>query len=188
MRMNNRYLWLSYAGLLALITFYLWTKKWYVGTIVTLYLVFTPLVLGQKLRYRLSFVEFLQSVMLSSIILIVAGFFLFIMGAHFEFPLLKRILFHFFIAAIPEETYFRGFLQERLGNNLKAILLVSILFVLAHIPRMVFASDPSSLLTFFPSIVMGLIYYKTGNLLYPVIFHALSNLLMESARGYHIPW
>jgi membrane protease YdiL (CAAX protease family) len=182
---SNRPLhWWSYPWLLVLVSLYLWSRQWWLGSIVTLYLVGVPVMAGQRLRFRLDRVDVCQAFVFSAIVLGGVGFFFLVMGASFEAPPLKKVLFHVFVAAVPEEIYFRGFFQERLGNDLRAVVLVSVLFSLAHTPRMVLEGDLSSALTFFPSLLMGGLYYKTGNLLHPIVFHALSNILMECTKGY----
>jgi len=89
------------------------------------------------------------------------------------------ILFHLFIVSLPEEIYFRGFLQEAIGNNIKGVIMVSILFSIIHLPKLIFDGDLSSALTFFPSIVMGYLYMKTSNILPSVIFHFSANILFS---------
>ncbi|RME67592.1 MAG: CPBP family intramembrane metalloprotease [Nitrospirae bacterium] len=186
MSINKRALhWWSYPGLILLTGLYLWLRHWYLGALVTLYLVGVPVLAGQRLNFRVDRVDLCQALTFSFLILGGVWFFFLVMGASFELPSVNRILFHVFVAAVPEEVYFRGFFQERLGNNLKAVFVVSVLFTLAHTPRMFIEGDLSAVLTFFPSLLMGGLYYKTGNLLHPIVFHALSNLLMESTKGYY---
>jgi membrane protease YdiL (CAAX protease family) len=85
------------------------------------------------------------------------------------------IIYQLFGVAFPEEVYFRGFLQERLGNTKLSVFLVSILFAGMHLPRLVVFGDAASLLTFFPSLIMGYLYFRTSNLLPCVIFHFVAN-------------
>jgi membrane protease YdiL (CAAX protease family) len=81
--------------------------------------------------------------------------------------------------SLPEEVFFRGFLQESCGNNMKSLLLVSLLFAVAHIPAFLFYKDAYALLTFFPSIVMGFLYLRTSNVLPGVLFHFASNVVYQ---------
>ncbi len=90
---------------------------------------------------------------------------------------MEVILFHLFIVSIPEEIYFRGFLQEVIGNNIKGVVMVSVLFSIIHLPKLIFDGDLSSALTFFPSLVMGYLYMKTSNILPSVIFHFTANIV-----------
>jgi membrane protease YdiL (CAAX protease family) len=62
------------------------------------------------------------------------------------------------------------------------VLLVSLLFAVAHVPKALFLGDWMSLLTFFPSLVMGWLYMKTNNILPGTIFHLLANLIHQGAR------
>ncbi len=100
----------------------------------------------------------------------------------FEMPNIKFIIFQLIAVAIPEEIFFRGFLQHSIGNNCKAVLVTSLLFSFAHLPVFVIYTDIYPLLTFFPSIVLGLIYMKTKNLLPCIMFHFLSNILWAGFR------
>jgi membrane protease YdiL (CAAX protease family) len=87
------------------------------------------------------------------------------------------LVFQLLGVSVPEEVYFRGFLQQRFGNTLWSVLVVSLLFSFMHLPQFIFYGDRYSLLTFFPSVVMGLLYFRTSNVLPSVIFHFLSNVV-----------
>jgi membrane protease YdiL (CAAX protease family) len=90
------------------------------------------------------------------------------------------VIFQLLGVSVPEEVYFRGFLQDRLGNTLKSVLVVSLLFSFMHLPQFIFYGDRYSLLTFFPSLVMGLLYWRTSNILPSAIFHFSSNIVFLS--------
>lgn len=96
------------------------------------------------------------------------------------YPSATEIIYLAFAIAIPEEIFFRGFIQERLGNNWKAIIITSLLFSFAHIPNLIFQGDYLSPLTFFPSLIMGWLYMKRSNLLPSIIFHFFANLFYNS--------
>jgi membrane protease YdiL (CAAX protease family) len=87
------------------------------------------------------------------------------------------VIFQLLGVSVPEEVYFRGFLQDGLGNTLKSVLVVSLLFSFMHLPQFIFYGDRYSLLTFFPSLVMGLLYWRTSNVLPSAIFHFSSNIV-----------
>ena len=93
------------------------------------------------------------------------------------------ILVQFLLIAIPEEVFFRGFLQKSFGNTIKAVFFVSILFAIAHLitvcgtGRVSLLGCGQNALTFFPSIVMGYLYVKTETLWSSIIFHFLANLV-----------
>ncbi|MFN3396805.1 MAG: type II CAAX prenyl endopeptidase Rce1 family protein, partial [Thermodesulfovibrionales bacterium] len=91
--------------------------------------------------------------------------------------LLRSAPYQLLGVALPEEIYFRGFLQEGMGNNLRAVLIVSILFSIVHLPQLIFYGEFMAPLTFFPSLIMGYLYKRTGNILTPTIFHFLANMV-----------
>jgi membrane protease YdiL (CAAX protease family) len=90
------------------------------------------------------------------------------------------LIFQLIGAAFPEEFFFRGFLQDSIGRNIKAVIFVSILFSLAHLPKAVFTDEWMSLLSFFPSLAMGWLYMRTGNILPGTVFHFLANLAYQN--------
>lgn len=93
------------------------------------------------------------------------------------------VLMQLLLVALPEEVFFRGYLQNRLGNNIKGIVVVSLLFALGHFITLCVGGEHNlsvcsqSVLTFFPSLVMGYLYYKTGTLWASVLFHFLANIV-----------
>ncbi len=78
------------------------------------------------------------------------------------------------VAALPEEWFFRAYLQKRIGNNISAVLIVSLLFSSMH-----YLTHDSAVvwLVFIPSVFFGWIYKKTDDLILIVMLHALSNLV-----------
>ncbi len=87
-----------------------------------------------------------------------------------------------FLVAIPEEVFFRGYLQRELGNNYRAVIVVSILFAIAHLLIVCATSGSAGVciqngLTFFPSLVMGYLYLKTGTIWSSIFFHFTANIL-----------
>lgn len=87
------------------------------------------------------------------------------------------VLIQLFAVSLPEEVFFRGFLQSLLGNDLKAVFIVSSMFAAAHLPAFIFSGDSYALITFFPSLVMGFLYLKTSNILPSIIFHFFANMV-----------
>ncbi len=89
------------------------------------------------------------------------------------------------LIALPEEWFFRGYLQGRfnqaLGKKWKlfsaqvgpGLILTSALFALAHFT---IAQSPDRLLVFFPALIFGWLREKTGSLLAPILFHFAANL------------
>ena len=86
------------------------------------------------------------------------------------------------LPAVIEETLFRGVIQVGLTNKygaMKAIIVTSILFSTLHI-------SPTVLLPIFVmSLVIGYVFYKTNNLLYPIAFHLLNNVVAVLLTRYH---
>lgn len=107
-------------------------------------------------------------------------FFLLMTGKTISLIPLRTFLFQLFIVALPEEIYFRGFLQERFGNNIQSVILVSILFSIMHLPQFIMYNDIYAILTVFPSLVMGMLYMWTANIIAPTIFHVTANMVFLS--------
>jgi hypothetical protein len=99
------------------------------------------------------------------------------------------IIQHLLLVSVPEEVFFRGYLQEEMGNNLKGILVVSLLFAVGHLTVRCFgfgcsgAGYVENLLTFFPSLVMGYMYLISGTLWANIIFHFLANIVYIATGG-----
>ncbi len=97
------------------------------------------------------------------------------------------IIIQLLLVALPEEVFFRGYLQQNLGNTIKGVIVVSLLFALAHVVTLClgdgrgFSVCSQAVLTFFPSLVMGYLYMRTGTLWASVIFHFLANIVHISA-------
>ena len=86
------------------------------------------------------------------------------------------------LVAIPEEVFFRGYLQREFGNDIRAVIAVSILFAIAHLVIVCASSGSAGVcvqngLTFFPSLVMGYLYLKTGTLWSSIFFHFFANVV-----------
>ncbi len=74
-----------------------------------------------------------------------------------------------------EEVFFRGYIQNEFFKKFNihiSILLTSILFT---IPHLITNFSVFSLLTFFPSIVFGYLYYYSKSIWTSAIFHFFSN-------------
>ncbi len=101
---------------------------------------------------------------------------------------LAIIALQLFFVALPEEVFFRGYLQETLGNNLKGVVIVSVFFALGHFFTLCVPSGlaggicTQSVLTFFPSLIMGFLYARTGTLWGSITFHFLSNIVYISTQ------
>jgi len=107
----------------------------------------------------------------------------------FELTLPKNILSlmigQLLLVSLPEEWFFRGYLQGRLNQFWSkswkflgaeigpGLLLSALLFALAHFS---IRQTPDRFLVFFPALVFGWLREKTNSLLAPVLFHFISNL------------
>lgn len=108
-------------------------------------------------------------------------------------PLLSRGLEELLVIALPEEAFYRGYLQTSLQRQLgkrtasagaragAAVVVTSAVFALGHVLTQ---PNPARLAVFFPSLVFGLLRLKTGGIGASVLFHAMCNLfssyLLES--------
>jgi hypothetical protein len=107
-----------------------------------------------------------------------------------RFPLL--VLLQLAVVALPEELFYRGWMQtawararpERgttfLGARLGAgFVQTQLLFALGHLV----VWQPWRLATFFPGLLFGWLRARTGDLVAPVVVHALSNLFIATLEA-----
>ncbi|MCK5808560.1 CPBP family intramembrane metalloprotease [bacterium] len=88
------------------------------------------------------------------------------------------------VASIPEEVFFRGYLQHSVFKNRSKLLIplisqrnliVSALFALTHAIAFM---NPLRLNVFFPSLLFGFIVERSkGSLFYAILMHAVANFL-----------
>lgn len=100
-----------------------------------------------------------------------------------------KLLTQIFLVALPEELFFRGYLQRRMEllwparRRLfgvpfgRAIVLASAVFALGH-----FLGEyrPDRLGPFFPALVFGLLRTRTNSLVAPILYHAFCNVLSDA--------
>jgi membrane protease YdiL (CAAX protease family) len=90
---------------------------------------------------------------------------------------MAEALLHLLLVVLPEEIFFRGYVQGRLGSGRSGrwlrILLTAALFALAHV---VVDAGWIRAAVFFPGVVMSWLRERTGGLLAPAGFHWLANL------------
>ena len=79
-----------------------------------------------------------------------------------------------FLAALPEEWFFRAYFMTRVGQGWRANLAASLLFSLLH---GLTQGWPAAIRVFAPSLFFGWLYQRTGDLVLLILVHALSNLL-----------
>jgi membrane protease YdiL (CAAX protease family) len=145
--------------------------------LIPLYLFLIPALLQGTLHLRFSVKDAAIGIVASAAVLLPFWYFSSQPGRPFTLVPVSAVIFQFLGVSLPEEVYFRGFLQHKLGNTLKGVLVVSLLFSLTHLPQFIVYGDRLALLTFFPSLVMGFLYWRTSNVLPSVIFHFASNIM-----------
>ena len=92
---------------------------------------------------------------------------------------LEWVIDQTFVVALPEEFFFRGYLQGRLSQVLPFAVnlpLSAAVFALGHL---LVTSDPGTLAVFFPGLLFGLLRQYSGSVLAGTLFHALCNLLID---------
>lgn len=100
------------------------------------------------------------------------------------------------IIALPEEAFYRGYLQSRLDEAFPwkvkilgaqlgpAILLTSVIFALGHFATI---REPARLAVFFPSLLFGWLRARTGGIGAGLAFHAACNVFSELlGKGYRV--
>lgn len=110
--------------------------------------------------------------------------------------LIEVLLFHLVMVAFPEEVFYRGFIQTRLGTVFRRrirllgasfglhVVVASALFAVSHL---VTIAHPSRLAVFFPGLLFGWLRERTGGVLASVLLHAASNVLLEFLVRFHGP-
>lgn len=100
---------------------------------------------------------------------------------------LPLIFGHLFVVALPEEVYFRGFLQTQLAKRYRfvaALVIQSALFAAIHF---VVDFNPARLAVFFPGLVFGFLRYKRNGVGAAIFYHALCNIYADFLlRGYGV--
>ena len=148
--------------------------------LIPLYLLAVPSLFRETIHLRFSVKDAATGIIVSAAVLFPFWYFFSPPGRPFALLPVGAVIFQLLGISVPEEVYFRGFLQHRLGNTLRAVLVVSLLFSFMHLPQFIFYGDRYSLLTLFPSLVMGLLYWRTSNILPSAIFHFFSNIVFLS--------
>jgi membrane protease YdiL (CAAX protease family) len=104
----------------------------------------------------------------------------------------ELLLIHIIMVGIPEEVFYRGYVQTRLqalfpprwrlfGVEIgTAVLMTSVLFALGHF---LIEFNPWRLMVFFPSLLFGWVRNWTGVIGAAAIVHGLSNVLQQVVLG-----
>ncbi len=108
--------------------------------------------------------------------------------------LVEVLLIHLVVVALPEEVFYRGFVQARLAPLFRRrirvlgaslgphVVVASALFALSHL---VTIPHPYRLAVFFPGLLFGWLRERTGGVLAPAVLHAASNVLLEFLVRFH---
>ncbi len=124
-------------------------------------------------------------------------FYIYVLGIPFapgfRENLATLILSEFFYVALPEEFFYRGYVQGVLRKEkdrvyfevagcrfTRAIFFTSLLFALGHF---VIDFNPARFSVFFPSLIFGCLKERNNDLVAPILFHASSNILMKWLMG-----
>jgi membrane protease YdiL (CAAX protease family) len=107
--------------------------------------------------------------------------------------LLDAVLGQLVVVALPEEAFFRGYLQTALdrawGRRVQifgawvgpGLFVSSAIFAVGHLATV---HNPARLAVFFPSLVFGWLRARTGGIGAGIAFHTMCNLLSDGlARG-----
>lgn len=179
----------------------------YLSTIVAIILIYPALVYVEKRKIPIHFFEKTEEIVsslklftLTSIIifplfltlshLVLTHFLNFTYQSSFKWLSLTFLLSQIILVGFPEEFFFRGYLQSFLKfrfHNPITFLKPLPLETTYSIPlsAMIFAAS-HSLITFqwwhfsifFPALVFGWLREKTNGLIAPILFHALSNIVI----------
>ena len=103
----------------------------------------------------------------------------------------KRFLFllpYITIVSIVEELIFRGFIQDRIiyfiHNSFYGVIVSALIFGLFHLPNGAKGKNyrlwnwKFVIITFIGGFFFGLTYLETNNIVYPIIIHFLSLIIM----------
>ncbi|SMP03042.1 hypothetical protein SAMN06265339_0089 [Desulfurobacterium pacificum] len=158
----------------------------YSAFINSFFLIGIPL-LSKKTPEQLGFKNFKSGILwglaASVTVLPVYALVLTILGAKFLLPntdKLLNLLSFYFVVALSEETFFRGYFYSEMENEpfflfiSKNNFVSSFLFATAHA---FIYYNPIMFKVFFPSLIMGWLYEKSGSIFAPVIFHWLSDVI-----------
>jgi membrane protease YdiL (CAAX protease family) len=146
-------------------------------SLLPLLMLILPLAAGYRVKISFSIKDVVVGLVVSVVLLLPYSLFF---GGSLQTLSLSFVIFQLLGVALPEEFFFRGFLQDSMGRNLKTVIIVSLLFSLAHLPRTIFLGEWMPLLSFFPSLVMGWLYLKTNNIIPGTLFHFLANLVYQN--------
>lgn len=107
-------------------------------------------------------------------------------------PSFDAVLGQLFVIALPEEAFYRGWLQTRLDARFPkevrliglpltwGIVLTSAIFAVGHFLTI---PNPARLAVFFPSLLFGALRRREGGIGASFVFHAMCNLLSAAVSA-----
>jgi len=114
------------------------------------------------------------------------------LGQRFEFRLpdglLSLLIDQLLGVGLPEEFFFRGYLQTQLNRSLGrpwqllgarwgiGLPLAAALFAVCHVPL----GGVGQLIVFFPGLLYGWLRERTDGVAVPTVYHAVSNVLLRT--------
>lgn len=162
----------------------------YVTSIAALLMLSVPIITGTgSTNLRWDPRGIIIGLIVSIILLLLYTLTIFLIGLYndqsvsFRILSLTFILVQLLLVALPEEVFFRGYLQTKLGNSIRGVVIVSLLFAVGHFITLCIGGTHNlsvcsqAILTFFPSLIMGYLYLVTGTLWASIIFHFLANIV-----------
>lgn len=105
---------------------------------------------------------------------------------------IKMGLYQTFYIALPEEFFFRGYLQTRLNQIFGkyqlilgvetgwGLFITAMIFMLFHL---VLAMNFWNFAILVPALIFGWLREKTGSITAPTVFHALCNIMLFTLQG-----
>lgn len=109
---------------------------------------------------------------------------------------LNEVFGQLVIIALPEEAFYRGYLQSRLDEALPgririlganvgpAVLVTSIIFAIGHFATI---REPARFAVFFPSLLFGWLRVRTKGVGAGIAFHAACNIFSETlGKGFRL--
>lgn len=176
------------------------------GLVFALMFLYVPAFLLHRSKRQIDFIDRSASSYLKSVLAFIVAsaivFPAFLMAAHLwetiilgssgpafsGFPGFAKLLpYHFIMVALPEEFFFRGYLQSTLnlvfprrrrilGANLGAAWVVTAaVFAAAH---SCISVEWWHFAIFFPALVFGYLRELTGSITAPILFHGTANIIM----------
>lgn len=139
--------------------------------------------LESRFQIRTILLKTILLTLIGILVMMILAIFLHVVKIDLKFPHITPIwiIANLFLTTIPEEAFFRGFLQRELTEYLDtkwagvfSIVAVSLLFTVAHIA---FIKDLNFLLlSFVSSLIYGTIYHTTRSIEGSIFCHFLFNL------------